>query len=89
MQPTSISRVEIPKKIHLDLKKKISNKLKQYIVHSDDTLAEYVMVLLFNETSRKDFEVKISDFLKEDSESFAAWVWEIVFDQSHEDPTIK
>jgi hypothetical protein len=89
MDLTSETKIDIPKTCHLDIKRKVNVKLKEYIVYSDETLAEYVMVLLFNETTNSNFEEKMREFLHDRSHEFTLWLWEIVFDACKEGNSMK
>uniref|UniRef100_A0A1J3IAP3 Polyadenylate-binding protein 2 n=1 Tax=Noccaea caerulescens TaxID=107243 RepID=A0A1J3IAP3_NOCCA len=59
------------------LKEMVKDKLKEYMGdYTDDTLVEYVIVLLRNGRRKEEAKNELKVFLGDDSESFITWLWD-------------
>ncbi|EOA30126.1 hypothetical protein CARUB_v10013234mg [Capsella rubella] len=59
------------------LKEMVKIKLKEYMGdYTDDTLVEYVIVLLRNGRRKEEANNELMIFLGDDSDSFVAWLWD-------------
>lgn len=59
------------------LRERIHEKLKEYMGdYTDDTLVEYVIVLLKNGRRKDEAKSELDVFLGDDSESFVFWLWD-------------
>ncbi|VFQ75912.1 unnamed protein product [Cuscuta campestris] len=59
------------------LREKVQEKLMEFMGdYSDDTLVEYVMVLLRNGRNKGEAKNELDVFLGDDSESFVSWLWD-------------
>ncbi|KAL3615368.1 hypothetical protein CASFOL_041029 [Castilleja foliolosa] len=59
------------------LREAINEKLKEFMGdYTDDTLVEYVIVLLKNGRSRVEAKSELNVFLGDDSDSFVSWLWD-------------
>ncbi|CAN8259599.1 unnamed protein product [Cochlearia groenlandica] len=79
------------------LKERVKVKLKEYMGdYTDDTLVEYVIVLLRNGRKKDEAKNELKIFLADDSDPFVAWLWdhlaenidEYFTSQAEEEPTI-
>ncbi|CAI9103120.1 OLC1v1001561C1 [Oldenlandia corymbosa var. corymbosa] len=61
----------------LKLRENVKEKLKEYMGdYTDDTLVEYVIVLLKNGRRKDEARNELNVFLDDDSDSFVAWLWD-------------
>ena len=59
------------------LKESVTEKLKEFMgEYTDDTLVEYVIVILRNGKSKKQAKNELNVFLGDDSDSFVSWLWD-------------
>ncbi|KAK4379665.1 hypothetical protein RND71_001527 [Anisodus tanguticus] len=59
------------------LREQVKEKLKEFMGdYTDDTLVEYVIVLLKNGRRKEEARNELNVFLGEDSVSFVAWLWD-------------
>ncbi|KAM3358431.1 hypothetical protein P3S68_021362 [Capsicum galapagoense] len=59
------------------LRERVSEKLKEFMGdYTDDTLVEYVIVLLKNGRHKEEARKELNVFLGEDSVSFVDWLWD-------------
>ncbi|XP_050210228.1 uncharacterized protein LOC126660670 [Mercurialis annua] len=59
------------------LREKVRDKLKEFMGdYTDDTLVEYVIVLLRNGRRKEEARNELHVFLGDDSDSFVAWLWD-------------
>lgn len=59
------------------LRERVKEKLKEFMGdYTDDTLVEYVIVLLKNGRRKEEARSELNVFLGEDSVSFVAWLWD-------------
>ncbi|KAL8542348.1 hypothetical protein ACS0TY_003278 [Phlomoides rotata] len=59
------------------LREAIEEKLKEFMGdYTDDTLVEYVIVLLKNGRSKDEAKNELDVFLGDDSDSFISWLWD-------------
>ncbi|OIT37250.1 PREDICTED: uncharacterized protein LOC109241047 [Nicotiana attenuata] len=59
------------------LRERVKDKLKEFMGdYTDDTLVEYVIVLLKNGRQKEEARNELNVFLGEDSDSFVAWLWD-------------
>ncbi|CAN4110396.1 unnamed protein product [Withania somnifera] len=59
------------------LRERVNDKLKEFMGdYTDDTLVEYVIVLLKNGRRKEEARNELNVFLGEDSISFVAWLWD-------------
>ncbi|KAL3624603.1 hypothetical protein CASFOL_031271 [Castilleja foliolosa] len=59
------------------LRENINEKLKEFMGdYTDDTLVEYVIVLLKNGRSKVEAKSELNVFLGDDSDSFVSWLWD-------------
>uniref|UniRef100_A0A6V7QX72 RRM domain-containing protein n=1 Tax=Ananas comosus var. bracteatus TaxID=296719 RepID=A0A6V7QX72_ANACO len=59
------------------LRDRVKEKLKEYMGdYTDDTLVEYVVVLLRNGRSKDEARKELHVFLGDDSVSFVSWLWD-------------
>ncbi|GFP93110.1 polyadenylate-binding protein 2-a [Phtheirospermum japonicum] len=59
------------------LREAINEKLKEFMGdYTDDTLVEYVIVLLKNGRSKVEAKSELNVFLGDDSDSFVSWLWD-------------
>lgn len=59
------------------LRDKVKEKLKEFMGdYTDDTLVEYVIVLLKNGRRKEEAKNELNVFLGEDSDSFVSWLWD-------------
>ncbi|XP_051140681.1 uncharacterized protein LOC127258021 [Andrographis paniculata] len=59
------------------LRERINEKLKEYMGdYTDETLVEYVIVLLKNGRCKDEAKSELDVFLGDDSESFVSWLWD-------------
>ncbi|KAK4783348.1 hypothetical protein SAY86_007722 [Trapa natans] len=60
-----------------NLRETVREKLKEFMGdYTDDTLVEYVIVLLRNGRSRDEARNELDVFLGDDSDSFISWLWD-------------
>ncbi|KAI3448912.1 hypothetical protein Pfo_005577 [Paulownia fortunei] len=61
----------------LRLREGVKEKLKEFMGdYTDDTLVEYVIVLLKNGRCKDEAKSELNVFLGEDSDSFVSWLWD-------------
>ncbi|KAK1552010.1 hypothetical protein Q3G72_008808 [Acer saccharum] len=61
----------------LKLREKVKDKLKEFMGdYTDDTLVEYVIVLLRNGRRKEEAKNELNVFLGDDSDSFVSWLWD-------------
>lgn len=59
------------------LRERVRDKLKEYMGdYTDDTLVEYVIVLLKNGRRKQEAKNELNVFLGDDSDSFVSWLWD-------------
>ncbi|KAI9081463.1 hypothetical protein K1719_036609 [Acacia pycnantha] len=59
------------------LKERVMNKLKEFMgEYTDETLVEYVIVLLRNGRCKEAAKSELDVFLGDDSDSFVSWLWD-------------
>ncbi|KDP43453.1 hypothetical protein JCGZ_16740 [Jatropha curcas] len=59
------------------LREKVRDKLKEFMGdYTDDTLVEYVIVLLRNGRRKEEARNELNVFLGDDSDSFVSWLWD-------------
>ncbi|KAL3832934.1 hypothetical protein ACJIZ3_007670 [Penstemon smallii] len=59
------------------LRERVEEKLKEFMGdYTDDTLVEYVIVLLKNGRRKDEAKSELNVFLGEDSDSFVTWLWD-------------
>ncbi|GJQ89325.1 nucleotide-binding alpha-beta plait domain-containing protein, partial [Tanacetum coccineum] len=59
------------------LRERVSDKLKEFMgEYTDDTLVEYVIVLLKNGRRKEEARNELNVFLGDDSGSFVSWLWD-------------
>ncbi|KAI3444991.1 hypothetical protein Pfo_001656 [Paulownia fortunei] len=59
------------------LRERINEKLKEFMGdYTDDTLVEYVIVLLKNGRRKDEAKSELDVFLGDDSDSFVSWLWD-------------
>ncbi|KAI3510801.1 hypothetical protein L1887_17938 [Cichorium endivia] len=59
------------------LRDKVKEKLKEFMGdYTDDTLVEYVIVLLKNGRRKEEAKNELNVFLGDDSDSFVSWLWD-------------
>lgn len=59
------------------LRDRVKEKLKEFMGdYTDDTLVEYVIVLLKNGRRKEEARNELNVFLGDDSDSFVSWLWE-------------
>ncbi|KAL2514284.1 RNA binding (RRM/RBD/RNP motif) family protein [Forsythia ovata] len=59
------------------LRERVNEKLKEFMGdYTDDTLVEYVIVLLKNGRRKDEAKNELNVFLGDDSDSFASWLWD-------------
>ncbi|GAB4832608.1 hypothetical protein Ancab_006626 [Ancistrocladus abbreviatus] len=59
------------------LRDRVKDKLKEFMGdYTDDTLVEYVIVLLRNGRRKDEAKNELDVFLGDDSDSFVAWLWD-------------
>lgn len=59
------------------LREDVKEKLKEYMgEYTDDTLVEYIIVLLKNGRRKDEARSELNVFLDDDSDSFVSWLWE-------------
>ncbi|MED6222398.1 hypothetical protein PIB30_118665 [Stylosanthes scabra] len=59
------------------LKESVKEKLKEFMgEYTDDTLVEYVIVLLRNGRKKDEARNELNVFLGDDSDSFISWLWD-------------
>ncbi|KAJ1388636.1 RNA-binding domain superfamily [Sesbania bispinosa] len=59
------------------LRERVNEKLEEFMGdYTDDTLVEYVIVLLRNGKSKDQAKNELNVFLGDDSDSFVSWLWE-------------
>lgn len=59
------------------LRERVTDKLKEFMGdYTDDTLVEYVIVLLRNGRSKREAKTELDVFLGDDSDSFVTWLWD-------------
>ncbi|CAN1168925.1 Polyadenylate-binding protein 1 [Linum perenne] len=59
------------------LRERVRDKLKEFMGdYTDDTLVEYVIVLLRNGRSKQEAKNELDVFLSDDSDSFVSWLWD-------------
>ncbi|KAL6964827.1 hypothetical protein U1Q18_035882 [Sarracenia purpurea var. burkii] len=59
------------------LRNRVNEKLKEFMGdYTDDTLVEYVIVLLKNGRSKEEARNELNVFLGDDSDSFVSWLWD-------------
>ncbi|KAJ4711649.1 putative RNA binding family protein [Melia azedarach] len=60
-----------------NLRERVTDKLKEFMGdYTDDTLVEYVIVLLRNGRRKEEARNELNVFLGDDSESFVSWLWD-------------
>ncbi|KAL4198271.1 hypothetical protein AMTRI_Chr03g139370 [Amborella trichopoda] len=66
------------------LREKVKDKLKEFMgSYTDDTLVEYVIVLLRNGRQKEEAKKELNVFLGDDSESFVSWLWDHLSSNLH------
>ncbi|XP_068642276.1 uncharacterized protein [Aristolochia californica] len=66
------------------LKEKVREKLKEFMGdYTDDTLVEYVIVLLRNGRHKQEAQNELNVFLEEGSASFVSWLWDHLSSNLH------
>ncbi|KAI9116492.1 hypothetical protein K1719_012659 [Acacia pycnantha] len=61
----------------LKLREKVNEKLKEFMGdYTDDTLVDYVIVLLRNGRHKEQAKNELNVFLGDDSDSFVSWLWD-------------
>ncbi|KAL6129899.1 hypothetical protein ACLB2K_068281 [Fragaria x ananassa] len=61
----------------LKLRDSVGEKLKEFMGdYTDDTLVEYVIVLLKNGRCKEEAKNELNVFLGDDSDSFVSWLWD-------------
>ncbi|KAJ9174470.1 hypothetical protein P3X46_013108 [Hevea brasiliensis] len=59
------------------LRESVKDKLKEFMGdYTDDTLVEYVIVLLRNGRRKEEARNELDVFLRDDSDSFVSWLWD-------------
>ncbi|EYU27073.1 hypothetical protein MIMGU_mgv1a002184mg [Erythranthe guttata] len=59
------------------LREQVNEKLKEFMGdYTDDTLVEYVIVLLKNGRRKDEAKSELNVFLGDDSDSFVSWLWD-------------
>ncbi|XP_052170255.1 uncharacterized protein LOC127786697 isoform X2 [Diospyros lotus] len=59
------------------LRERVNEKLKEFMGdYTDDTLVEYVIVLIKNGRSKEEARKELNVFLGSDSDSFVSWLWD-------------
>ncbi|EXC12842.1 Zinc finger CCCH domain-containing protein 14 [Morus notabilis] len=59
------------------LRDRVKDKLKEFMGdYTDDTLVEYVLVLLKNGRRKEEARNELNVFLGDDSDSFVSWLWD-------------
>ncbi|CAI0428062.1 unnamed protein product [Linum tenue] len=59
------------------LRERVREKLKEFMGdYTDDTLVEYVIVLLRNGRRKEEAKTELNVFLGDDSDSFVSWLWD-------------
>ncbi|PWA44705.1 Nucleotide-binding, alpha-beta plait [Artemisia annua] len=59
------------------LRERVADKLKEFMgAYTDDTLVEYVIVLLKNGRRKEEARNELNVFLGDDSDSFVSWLWD-------------
>ncbi|XP_062115325.1 uncharacterized protein LOC133829613 [Humulus lupulus] len=59
------------------LRDRVNDKLKEFMGdYTDDTLVEYVIVLLKNGRRKEEAKNELNVFLGDDSDSFVSWLWD-------------
>ncbi|KAL7120596.1 hypothetical protein ACP275_02G131900 [Erythranthe tilingii] len=59
------------------LRERVGEKLKEFMGdYTDDTLVEYVIVLLKNGRRKDEAKSELNVFLGDDSDSFVSWLWD-------------
>lgn len=59
------------------LQQKVKEKLKEFLGdYTDDTLVEYVIVLIRNGRQKEEAKKELNVFLGDDSDSFVSWLWD-------------
>ncbi|KAA8515692.1 hypothetical protein F0562_018697 [Nyssa sinensis] len=58
------------------LRERLKDKLKEFMGYTDDTLVEYVIVLLKNGRHKEEARNELHVFLGDDSYSFVSWLWD-------------
>lgn len=59
------------------LRESVKNKLKEFMGdYTDDTLVEYVIVLLRNGRRKEEARHELNVFLADNSDSFVSWLWD-------------
>ncbi|XP_004499869.1 uncharacterized protein [Cicer arietinum] len=59
------------------LRESVTEKLKEFMgEYTDDTLVEYVIVLLRNGKTKEQARNELNVFLGDDSDSFVSWLWD-------------
>lgn len=60
-----------------ELRERVREKLKEYMGdYTDDTLVEYVIVLLRNGRRKEEAKNDLNVFLGEDTDAFVTWLWD-------------
>ncbi|XP_058071867.1 nucleolin 1 [Magnolia sinica] len=66
------------------LRERVKEKLKEYMGdYTDDTLVEYVIVLLRNGRHKEEAERELNVFLGDDNASFVSWLWDHLSSSLH------
>ncbi|KAJ7949142.1 putative RNA binding family protein [Quillaja saponaria] len=61
----------------IKLRDRVNDKLKEFMGdYTDDTLVEYVIVLLRNGRRKDEAKNELNVFLGDDSDSFVSWLWD-------------
>ncbi|KAM1778253.1 hypothetical protein ACFX1S_039978 [Malus domestica] len=61
----------------IKLRESVREKLKEFMGdYTDDTLVEYVIVLLRNGRGKEEAKNELNVFLGDDSDSFVSWLWD-------------
>ncbi|KAK8963814.1 hypothetical protein KSP40_PGU014391 [Platanthera guangdongensis] len=62
------------------LQEKVKEKLKEFMGdYTDDTLVEYVIVLIRNGRQKEEAKKELNVFLGDDSDSFVSWLWDHLY----------
>ncbi|XP_009354717.2 nucleolin 2 [Pyrus x bretschneideri] len=70
-------RVNLTGNSVIKLRESVREKLKEFMGdYTDDTLVEYVIVLLRNGRGKEEAKNELNVFLGDDSDSFVSWLWD-------------
>ncbi|XP_078437702.1 RNA binding (RRM/RBD/RNP motifs) family protein isoform X2 [Wolffia australiana] len=77
-------QVDFPAEGFARLRDTVKNKLQEFLGdYTDDTLAEYVIVLLRNGRRKEEAQKELSVFLEDDSIPFVSWLWDHLSSNMH------